>query len=977
MRYSTVLLFIITFHSALCQYSLSGKILNVKTKAPVEYAFIEIADRDQWAVADNKGEFLLKNVGKGEISLLVSALGYVQKSVTLKVEQNRTDLTIYLTEDNLQLNEVVITAKRKTDEMATTWLIDRAGIEHLQVIGISDFMSLLPGGQTNRNQHLATGSAQLLAVRGTTSEHGNPTFGTAIEVDGIRLSNNASFGTSTSSIGEVYGVDTRNIATGAIESVEIITGIPSVEYGDLSNGMVKINSRRGKSPLHVELSTKPNTKQASAGKGFVLGNRGGTLNMSLEYTRSISNLASPYTAYDRKGISLLYENTFGRNNPLIFTAGLAGNLGGYNSKADPDAVRNTYLKERDNTLRGNLGLNLLLNKPWITGLEFSASANYRDNLTEENANKSSTSSTAAIHGMEEGYFVAQKYDEQPDAPIVLIPLGYWEELSFNDSRQLDFSAKGKAKWARVFGKFGSNLLLGADFNTAGNLGRGTYYADMSKAPTWREYRYDEIPFMNNLAVYLEEKASYRLGEASSLQLRAGLRSDFTFVSGSEYGTVGSLSPRVNLKYGNQRFSVHAGWGRAVKLPSFSALYPSPSYSDKLAFAPATTLDNVTFLAYYIRPYSSKYNPALRWQYNRQSEAGAEIRLLGAKISLTVYHNKIFDSYTTTTDYEPFAYNLTDPKMLDNCPIPSADRQYFIDRTYGIVTVVDKTGKYASQTLDYREMRTFKTTGMYINGSPSTQSGLDWIVDFGKINAIKTAVRFDGKYYRYRGTEEHISAYAPLSQIMADNNPYKYVGWYAGGSSAANGSETRTLNGNLTFTTHIPAIRLLFSLRVESTLYNYTQNLSEYQGAERGFAMDSRADYFPSASGGSIYNSDRYIGLYPLYYTTYEDPETKIPFAEKFLWARDNDRDLYNELAKLVVKTNTNYYFNANRISAYYSANINVTKEIGDYATLTFQARNFLNNLQTVHSSDDNSTTSLYGSGYIPGFYYGLSLKIKL
>ncbi|MDR1720452.1 MAG: TonB-dependent receptor, partial [Dysgonamonadaceae bacterium] len=236
MRIFTAFLLVFFCQSAICQYSLSGKILNVKTNVPIEYAYIKIVDRDRWTVADNKGEFHLKNVEKGEINLLVSALGYAKKTFSLHVAENRTDLVFYLPEDNLQLNEVVVTAIRKTDEMATTWLIDRAGIEHLQVIGISDFMSLLPGGQTNRNQHLATGSAQLLAVRGTTSEHGNPTFGTAIEVDGIRLSNNASFGTSTSSIGEVYGVDTRNIATGAIESVEIITGIPSVEYGDLSNG---------------------------------------------------------------------------------------------------------------------------------------------------------------------------------------------------------------------------------------------------------------------------------------------------------------------------------------------------------------------------------------------------------------------------------------------------------------------------------------------------------------------------------------------------------------------------------------------------------------------------------------------------------------------------------------------------------------------------------------------------------------------
>jgi len=69
--------------------------------------------------------------------------------------------------------------------------------------------------------------------------------------------------------------------------------------------------------------------------------------------------------------------------------------------------------------------------------------------------------------------------------------------------------------------------------------------------------------------------------------------------------------------------------------------------------------------------------------------------------------------------------------------------------------------------------------------------------------------------------------------------------------------------------------------------------------------------------------------------------------------------------------------NPNRLSAYYSANLSVTKEIGDHVSVSFYANNFFNNMGRVHSSQTDLETSLFGSGYIPSYYYGLSLRLKL
>ena len=48
------------------------------------------------------------------------------------------------------------------------------------------------------------------------------------------------------------GVDMRQISTDNIESVEVIRGIASAEYGDITSGAVLVNTKAGRAPLQVE-----------------------------------------------------------------------------------------------------------------------------------------------------------------------------------------------------------------------------------------------------------------------------------------------------------------------------------------------------------------------------------------------------------------------------------------------------------------------------------------------------------------------------------------------------------------------------------------------------------------------------------------------------------------------------------------------------------------------------------------------------
>ena len=115
--------------------------------------------------------------------------------------------------------------------------------------------------------------------------------------------------------------------------------------------------------------------------------------------------------------------------------------------------------------------------------------------------------------------------------------------------------------------------------------------------------------------------------------------------------------------------------------------------------------------------------------------------------------------------------------------------------------------------------------------------------------------------------------------------------------------------------------------------------------------------------------------WPQYYYSYDDP-TLRPFGHDFISAwMSGDSELYSDLSKLV-EPNTSYNFTylTDRISPYFSANISVTKEIGDVASISFYANNFFNNNAQVYSTRTGNWSS--ASSYIPKFYYGLTLRLK-
>ncbi len=491
-------------------YTISGRITEEKTNTPLPGASIIIKGTYLWAVSNQNGDFTIQGVQEGKCNLEVSFLGYVTTTIRVDIRSNVKGLTIQLKENTLALDDVVITAQAPKSELNTTLIIGSNALEHLQVSNVSDISALLPGGKT-KVPDLTTNNVFSLRDGGSTV--GNATFGTAVAVDGIRMGNNASFG-------NMSGIDTRSIAVTNIESVEVITGVPSAEYGDLNSGMINIRTKKGKTPWEILLAINPRTEQFSFSKGLALGNDKGTVNISGEWTKATRKLSSPYTSYTRRGFSANYNNTF--RNIFRFNIGFTGNIGGMNTKDDPDAYTGEYTKVRDNVFRANTSFSWLLNKSWITNLKFDASLHYNDNKSHAHTPYTYASEQPAVHAEQEGYFLADK-----------LPYSYFADQII-DSKELDYAASLKYEWNRHLKKVNSNLIAGIQWKSTGNIGEGEYYQNPSLAPNgYRPRPYTAYPYMHNVSLYAEENLTVPLG-STTLRLMAGIRWEKSFISVTEY-----------------------------------------------------------------------------------------------------------------------------------------------------------------------------------------------------------------------------------------------------------------------------------------------------------------------------------------------------------------------------------------------------------------------------------------------------------
>ncbi len=932
---TTAILLLTAFCVSAQTWSVSGRILEAGSGDPVIGAVVRIGEDYLWAIADNEGEFVFENVQPGRHELEASCLGYVSVRMDIDVNKDIEGLEIRLHENSLALDEVVVTAQKAKDGLGTTHSLGRDALNHLQMSNMTDVAALLPGGKTVNPDLTAENS---FSIREGGSSNGNAAFATAVEVDGVRLGNNASFG-------EPGGVDTRSVAVENIESIEVITGVPSAEYGDLGTGMVKINTRKGRTPTNVTFSVNPRTYQASVSKGIDFRNNNGILNISAEWARAVKKLISPYESYTRTGITIGYSNNFSKG--LRFEAGFTGNIGGMNTKDDPDAFTGEFEKERDNVFRGNTSLTWQLNRPWITNLKFDASVNFNDNLFHHHRYESFASNQPAVHAEQEGYFIAER-----------LPLTFFSD-QITDSKELDFAASVKYNWHKRWDELKSQLKAGVQWKANGNVGKGEYYQDPSLAANgYRPRPYTDYPFMHNLSAYAEEHLTIPVS-GTKLELTAGLRLENVFIRNSLYNNKTTLSPRFNLRWEiTDGLAIRGGWGITEKLPSYYILYPKQEYRDIQTFG--FQHGNQTSYIYYTQPYTVTYNPELRWQRNRSSELGLEASFLGTKVSLTGFYNITEGPYNFINVYEPYSYNIL--QRPEGYVIPD-NPQIKIDSQTGMLYLRGSEEDYWTPMQVKVTDRTFAKSTKQNNGADVKRAGAELVIDFPEIKPVKTSFRLDASYTFTKYLNDQLAAYYQngWSHTSLPDRSYQYVGIYANGgngNSVANGKITHNLDANLTAITHIPSVRLIITCRLEMSLLRRSRNLSMYNGESYAYTV-SEADKNPT--GGNINEGNSFTAIRPV---SYMDLDGNVhPFTD----AQAADP----AFANLILKSTNAYTFAQDGYGAYMSANLSITKEIGDHVSLSFFANNFTNSRPYVVSMATG-----VGAIFTPAFYYGLTCRLK-
>lgn len=94
-----------------------------------------------------------------------------------------------------------------------------------------------------------------------------------------------------------------------------------------------------------------------------------------------------------------------------------------------------------------------------------------------------------------------------------------------------------------------------------------------------------------------------------------------------------------------------------------------------------------------------------------------------------------------------------------------------------------------------------------------------------------------------------------------------------------------------------------------------------------------------------------------------------PFSDYYT---TTDQDLKRRLATLILSTDHSFYFQNTGTLPYFMANLRVTKEIGNYAALSFYANNFTNSLPIMKQK--SRPNDIGGRKNTP-IYFGAEIKL--
>lgn len=823
----------------------NGHTLNISvtekgSSEAIIMATLQLQPSGAMAVTDVNGKAVIGNVPSGEYTLQISYVGFEPISTRLKVSKDM-QLKYQMTPSSLSLSEVTVTAKVRESGASTSSVIGRQAIDHLQATSLADVMQLIPGQLMDRPDLTQKQGLQLRTLQNNSTM----AFGTSIVVDGVPMSNNGNVGQGSFSGTADIGSDLRQVSADNIEEVEVIRGIPSAEYGDLTSGLVVVHSKVGITPWQVKSKINPGLQNYSVGKGFSLA-KAGIVNVNLDYAKAWGDPRQKTRSYDRytANIGWGYDISprWHADTKLRFMQAKdwSGN--------DPDAIQDgTEARSETTTFGMTHNGRIRMDMPLMRSLKYTLGVS----MTKMDSRNTSFVSVSSgllpiLTARKTGYYAV---------PWVT---SSYQATGITESRPGNVFFKMTDDFFLRKGKTVQSFKLGVDYHYDWNSGRGYYDVDPTLPyrpnSNGRPRAFDDIPGLHQLSAFAEDQFTYNINKVNRLRVNFGLR--FTSLQPFSDVATTALSPRLNVAFTVTKWlDIRGGIGINSKTPGLMHLYPDKKYIDDLVgnFTMASTP------AYYTHTevYDVQRSKGLKNATTTKVEVGADIKLPGGrKLSVLAYQDRTPNGFETATDYFAYTYNV-----FDDAHMPAIKSNGQPDFTQG----------YAYQ------FTCLALTGQLENTNKTINRGVEFEFDLGEIKPLKTNIYLSGAWnetktdWSTRMNTSGVPASLLTGTIYAGRNisPVRIV--YPSGLDY---TRLRRFVNTLRAVTHIPQLHMVASFTAQVIWHNsnwsYTADKdpigwigTEYNPVSGGYDIKYH-DIGSSATidfpGGSIAANDEKLQL---------------------------------------------------------------------------------------------------------------------
>lgn len=764
-----IILYSITLCAAPKKNIFKGFVFDTN-KVPISYVVVRVKNSNIYSLTDEKGAFEI-NVPSGQTIFEISTLGFVKREISVNINKDILNYKITLIESSLALDDVVVTATQVQSKNGTSsYKIGEDAIKQIQAMSLSDIMQLVPGGKITPP---SMNSVSQINLR-TASESNANAFGTSIVVDGAPLSNDANMQAKNSSIGSSggtntanRGIDLREIPSSNIESVEVVSGVASAKYGNITSGTVLVTRKAGKTPLLANFNATPSIYQGGISKGFALNNNLGFLNVDMDYSYSNSSVVDNSYYYQRVSAGARWTATLNKKKNWTNTTS-------FNYSYQGDSQK----KEKDKT---NLNSRDVENKSYRFGVNGRADILGHVNY---NLNGSYSNQHSFFESQESGPVPMIEATEPGTYFTTYSPMVFMQSTTL-EGAPLNIYGRFEASQNIRSNNFNASFLTGIEGSYDKNLGKGRATvggaALASNIPGSRDAKFHNIPASTIFSAYHEINLNYEKND-NLYSTRIGLRYDNM---NKDYNL---FSPRISFsaKFFKQ-LRLRAAIGESYKAPSMMTLYPGPTYFDVTNLSyyannPAERLAIVTTYKY--EPVNNNLKPSK----GLNVEFGVDWEKNGWQLRLTSYYKKLtngISTYNSLVVYEKQKYNIIDTPE---------GKQPVVEKATGDGSII-----YFPNTLSH-----------YANNSEQRSKGLELIVSTPKIAATKTSFNLSGNF---------------VDTKNITNFPTLRSSQYVGGEGKRYGvydepvMEYIKSSANLTVIQPIPALRMIVTLVSEFNFLN--------------------------------------------------------------------------------------------------------------------------------------------------------------